>query len=397
MLSRPVRRRPGLWMGAGYGGYFAAIGAFTPFLVLYYRHLGLTGAEIGVLTSMQPLATAFLAPLWGLLADVRGLHRLILRTALVCAGLIALLLSRAGSFVPIVVLVGLLAFVGAPIVALLDSFAITISGRYGVAYGNLRVWGSAGYVISAAVVGNLLGGTVTGLFLVVYAGLLLLAAFSTLGLPPLQERRLHNTWRGAGSLLRRPAIAVLLVTTYLVAVAITPMYNFLGVYLMQLGGSMRLVGAVNSVAGLSELPVMLFGAAFANTLGSRRMLIMAITIYAFRLLAYSVIPAPGWVLPVQLLHGLSFGANLMASVALINQLVGSELAATAQGLLASSYAFGQITGALAGGVLLDRVELPTIFRLGASVALLGLVVLLVGSRALTVDDKPAPAAQVSSL
>lgn len=61
-----------------------------------------------------------------------------------------------------------------------------------------------------------------------------------------------------------------------------------------------------------------------------------------RILLYSVVPSAPWVLAIQLLHGCTFGLYLIASVTLVHELVGSELAATAQGLLASAMAFGHV-------------------------------------------------------
>ncbi len=377
-----VTVHPGVWIGAGYGAYFAAVGCFFPYIALYYRHLGLSGPEIGVLTAVPPLATALLAPVWGLLADLYDIHRLARRGALILAGLAALLLRAATGFAPILITVIFFALVAAPALPLLDSFGITISERYGVAFGKIRLWGSAGYVVASSAVGWLMGGTVSGLFLAAYAIALLLAAAATAGLPALHEQKLRRTWKGTSVLLRRPAMFILLVTGFLVAIGTSAMNNFLGIYLAELGGSAGLVGAANALSAVSEIPILLFGAALSTWLGSRRMLIMAVVVvvYIFRLLAYSVLPGPAWVFPVQLFHGLSFGANLMASVTLVNQIVGSELAATAQGLLASALAFGTITGSLAGGALLDQAGVVVIFRLAAVVMLLGLSIFLLGSR-----------------
>ena len=109
------------------------------------------------------------------------------------------------------------------------------------------------------------------------------------------------------------------------------------------------------------------------------MLGLAIIVYSVRLLLYSILPAALWVLPVQLLHGLSFGIYLMASVTLAHQVVGAELVATAQALLGSAFGLGTITGALIGGALLDRIGITSSFRLAGGVALFAFVVFMVGA------------------
>ncbi len=101
-LSRALH--PGTWMGASYYAYFLAVGCFLPYITLYYRQLGLTGSQIGLLTALPPLAIALLAPLWGVLTDKRGIHRLVLRSALVLSASAALLLTRMTSFAQVKVL-----------------------------------------------------------------------------------------------------------------------------------------------------------------------------------------------------------------------------------------------------------------------------------------------------
>ena len=78
--------------------------------------------------------------------------------------------------------------------------------------------------------------------------------------------------------------------------------------------------------------------------------------------------------PLQVLHGLSYGAFLIASVTLARRLAGPGHAATAQSLLtAVSFGLGSITGSLVGGALLDCVGT-------AAIMLLALVVFVVGER-----------------
>jgi predicted MFS family arabinose efflux permease len=125
---------------------------------------------------------------------------------------------------------------------------------------------------------------------------------------------------------------------------------------------------------------MFFGSRLTKRLGSRSMLIVALSIYSVRMLLYSVIPDASWVLAVQLLHGCSFGLYLIASVTLVHELVGPEFTATAQGLLSSARAFGQMTGALLSGVLLDRIGIVAIYQLSVGIIVLTLTVFVVGWR-----------------
>ena len=381
-------------MGAAYAGFYAALGCFYPYIVLYYQQLGLNGAEIGILSAIPPLTMAVLAPVWGIVTDRYGVHRLVLRAALLAGAGIVLLLTQVTSFALLLPLTVLLAVCSAPVLPLMDSYGVAISSRHGVSFGRLRLWGSIGFALTTPVIGWLMGGTITSLCLIAYAVMLTLTTGVTLGFPALEVRPQQSVWRGTGNIVRRPAMVILLLTVYLIAAGTMPMFNLFGIYLTQLGGSMGDVGLASAASALSELPVLFFGGWIMKRFGSRSMLIIAMLVFVVRMVAYTLVPAPAWVLPVQLLQGLSYGIYLRAAVTLVQQLVGSELAATAQGLLASSFGFGQITGSLVGGALLDPIGVNGIYRLGAGVMLVALGVYFIGMRrygAHTQLDQSVPA------
>ena len=98
------------WLiSGGYGWYFAGVGAYTPFAALYFRELGFSGVQVGLLSALPPLGVGLFGPVIGAVADERGMHRAVLRAALACAALLALVTSQVTEFVPLVILLALLA------------------------------------------------------------------------------------------------------------------------------------------------------------------------------------------------------------------------------------------------------------------------------------------------
>jgi hypothetical protein len=63
---------------------------------------------------------------------------------------------------------------------------------------------------------------------------------------------------------------------------------------------------------------------------------------------------------------------------LIHQLAGPELGATAQGLLSSALALGQITSTLGGGALMDHIGVVGLYRIGIGIILAGLAIFVFG-------------------
>lgn len=371
---------------AGYFWYYAAIGAFIPFTALYYRDLGFSGLQIGALTALPSLGVALFGPLWGAVSDSLAIHRLVLRVGLVLAALLAFAASQVSAFTSLFPLIAVLSFAVVPVAPLLDGYGVTVSERLGRSYGGLRVWGSLGFMVSVLVVGRIMGERVSSLVLVAYAACLGLTLLSVVGIPRLAERHPRSLLGGLRDVARNRPLMLLLLIAYLLSSGGAIMYIFLGIRLQEIGGSANIVGVAFALSAVSELPVVAFGGWFLSRLGAPRLIAVALCVYIVRFAAFSAISDPEWMLPVQLLHGLSYGAFLMASVTLAHRLAGSEHAATAQSLLtAMSFGFGSITGSIIGGALLDRIGTVGLFRGAALLMVMTLAVLVIGDRIVGLD------------
>lgn len=376
-----------IWIRIAYWWYFAALGCLLPYLALYFQRLGFSGTEIGILSTISPIAVALCAPLWGMIADGRGAHRAVLRWGLLIIGLLGLALTQMTGFWPILLIMAGIGAFSSPIPAMIDSYSVTIGAAQQRSYGQLRLWGSLGYSVVTWLIGWYMGGTVTNAFLVAYGATAILAFGATFGLPQLSQRTSGPAWNGLKAVLSQPAMIVLLLTAFLATSSTGIVFNFFGIYVAALGGSAQLLGTATALSALAEMPVLMFGAYLLDRFGSHRVLVLAVAIYCVRFAAYTLLPSATWILPLQLLHGFTFGAFLMASVTLAYQLVGEEYAATAQGLLsAMSYGFGAIVGSLLGGVLLDAIGVIPLYRVATLIMVAALVVLLVGLR---IVRKPA--------
>ncbi|RYD06934.1 hypothetical protein N752_02040 [Desulforamulus aquiferis] len=147
-----------------------------------------------------------------------------------------------------------------------------------------------------------------------------------------------------------------------------------------LGGSEATVGQAWTVAPLSEVPVFaLFGFFLAR--GKEEMILaLGALVYAVRWFLFAIINNPDLIIIIQLLHGLSFGLFYMAGVSYIGKIVPPGLRASGQGLLATfGGGIAGITGALAGGLVMDLYGPKTLY-FGSSVlalcAVIGFVIFL---------------------
>ncbi len=99
-----------------------------------------------------------------------------------------------------------------------------------------------------------------------------------------------------------------------------------------MGTSETVMGLTLTVATLSEIPIFFFSNRLLANWGARRLLLISLSIFGFRLIAYAFIHTPWLVLAAQLLQGVTFSALWVSCVSLAAKLAPPELGATAQGL-----------------------------------------------------------------
>ncbi|MDP2989241.1 MAG: MFS transporter [Kiritimatiellota bacterium] len=360
--------------------YYMALGAFMPFINLYYERLGLSGVQIGTLAALPVFLAVTVTFLWGAAADAFRMHRAILRTVLFLAPLAVFMLSQASHFTALIPFVLAYALITSPIVPLLDSNALEVAKEHQRSYGEMRVWGSIGWAVSTWLVGLLI--EALNIHWLFYCYILLITVTFLLSLfQPARKLTLQlSMGHGLRELFRHDFI-VFLVSVFLLTTASGGVNSFFSLYMDQIGAGEGVIGFSWALAALSELPVMIFSAPILRRIGAKGLLTTAFFIFILRWLMYSVIGAPVWALLVQLLHGLSFAAFLVGAVTFVSEHTPEGLSTTAQAIF-NTVAFGlaSITGSMIGGYLYDTVGMTSMFRVFSLLGLVGVAVFLLAGK-----------------
>ncbi len=389
---RAESRSESVTIGAGYFWFYAGVGAFIPFNVLYYRSLGFSGMEVGVLTALPAIGTALTGPIWGLMADSYGLHRQIVRAVLLAAVLIILSLTQITTFVPFLIAMAMLSLVLVPVPSLLDSYAVSAVERGGAPYGVLRIFGSLGFTSIVLVLGRVMAGNLSSVFIYVYAACYVIAFLVAWRLPALGERQPRNVFGGMRAVVENHGYRLLLLVAFLISTGYAALNIYLTLHIQSLGGSTSIAGIAFATSALSELPIIGFGAVILRRVGARNVIFIALAVYAVRFALLGFAPTTSFVLIAQALHGLSFGMFLIASVTLAHRLVGRQHAATAQALLAMvSMGLGSIIGSFSGGIAIDYMSTSTIYRVVALMMATTLAIFFIGTRRISRDAYDPPA------
>lgn len=354
--------------------FYAAWACLLPFLALYYQSLGFSGSQIGLLSSISPLITLFAAPFWSGLADASRRHKRILLATLFGTGAAVFLISLSRSFLALVPMVALYAFFTAPVIPLVDSSVINLLGDHPERYGSQRLWGAIGWGIAGPVAGRL---TETFGLSFSFYGYLTLAAFALLAvlrLPIHSAAPRSAYWNGLRKLLADRRWYVFLLIVFLSGIGFNVVHSFLFLHMSNLDASNTTMGLALTVATISEVPVLFFSGFMLRRWGMRGLMLASLAFYVFRAFGLAFASEPWHVLLLQLTHGLTFSAMLVAGVSFASQMAPPGLGATAQGVFSSTMTgFGGITGALVGGVLFQQFGGKGLYAASGAVVLIGLL------------------------
>ena len=361
--------------------YYMALGSFLPYLNLYFERNGLSGIQIGTLSALGVLISSPAAILWSGIADRLKAHRLMLVISVLATPICVWLLGRTTSFslfVPIIVVYGLSV---APIIPLLDGAALEAARAHRRSYGEVRVGGTVGWIISVALVGVLIQAyDIHWLFYSYVACMALMLLFSMFQAERTQS--LQAPWStNLRVLLSDPSVMVFFISCFIVMVGNGAVQNFFSLYLDGIGAGEGLIGAAWAVASVSEIPVMIFAGRLMQRIGTVGLLKVAFLTYAVRWLLFSFIQEPAWALAAQLLHGLSFAAFLTAGVTYLSERTPEGLTTTAQSIFnVVCYGIAALVGSLAGGYLYDHSGMTVFFRVFSLTTIAGLGVFWLSSR-----------------
>jgi PPP family 3-phenylpropionic acid transporter len=256
--------------------FYAAGASLIPYLTLYYRELGLSGAQIGLLVGISPLITWLAAPFWGALADSTRRHRTILTLTILGTMAMVVLIAWANSLLALLPIVAFYAFFAAPIMPLVDNSVMESLGERRELYGRQRLWGAIGWGVAAAVAGALVERY--GLSVSFYAFLFfyLLVLLMTLRLQISAGTIGQPFWQGLRLLTKNRALMVFLVSVFFSGIGSGIVHNYLFLYLADLGASETLMGLSQTAQTFSEIPVFFFSALLLRKVGARGLVVLAL-------------------------------------------------------------------------------------------------------------------------
>ncbi|MBF0204682.1 MAG: MFS transporter [Desulfamplus sp.] len=177
-----------LLLSVQYFVYFGTRGIALPYFNLFCHHLGFSGFEIGILSSVQTAAVVIFPVLWAMAADRFNVRKSIFIICTVMSTFLWSLLFLTKEFLPILFILVIYSVFYAPIIAFLEAFAMDILGREKKKYGKSRVWGTISFIGVSLVLGKLLSVYSTDIIVPLILAGMVIQSFFALKMPEDRKR-----------------------------------------------------------------------------------------------------------------------------------------------------------------------------------------------------------------
>lgn len=298
-------------MALFYTAVFAAVGIYIPFFPLWLEARALTAGEIGLVLAVPMAVRAIVTPLMVSFGDRVSDRRKITILYATLSFLFLGLLFLASGFWQIVIVVVCVAVFWDTLVPLGDAIALSGVRKFGMDYGQVRLWGSVAFVganiAAGALVSATSGAVVLPVLFVVYG----MVALSTIMLPKgeiASEHSLEGQTDVSPRAFRHPVLLLSLAIGALCQSSHAMVYAFGSLYWQQSGFSGLEIGALWAVGVLAEVALFALSKPVLARLGPSGLLAVGAGAVILRWLLFPIHWSFAGYFVLQILHGATFGA-----------------------------------------------------------------------------------------
>jgi PPP family 3-phenylpropionic acid transporter len=355
------RVSPELRTTAFYFTYFMANGASVVFLPIWLAEKGINPEQTGIINALPIFAIMALNLIVGRVADRASDWRQVIVIGALVAGIIPIGLLWVNEFWGILLVWTLAALPSGAIGPVMDAATMRMTRRNGTDFGTIRAWGTVGYMLLNAGTGFLVVWFGSDIFVPLFMGLVLLRAATALFLPkfraPASQATIAAARPVAGKLreVLKPWF-LLPLAGFSIIYGTHWIINAFGALLWkQQGISEDIIGPLIALGALSEAAMMFAWRFFGGRVSARTVLLISAVVTVLRWVAMAFSP-PVWLLiPLQMLHGVTFALGYLGGVHFIANWTSEDIAAETQSYFVVAQqamsvialvGFGWIVGAL---------------------------------------------------
>ncbi|MBQ7891745.1 MAG: MFS transporter [Erysipelotrichaceae bacterium] len=319
---------------ASYLLYYISLGAFSPFLNIYYERIGLSGSQIGFITSAGYIVAMLFSPVWGAITDKNHKYKSMIAFLSLTTTLLTILWKQQTFFLFIFIFSLLLNIFRSNIGNLLDALAIQSCKENNKEFSFVRAMGSLGYLIASFGIGNFLFEKfqLQGPYIQILAIGNVLLVLCLLFIKPISHQK-SETVKEEGNFLelfKNKDYVFILFLCFFTIIVNDSTINYLGNHLvstLQLPDSA--IGLNTCAMVLPEVFIIMNIHKMIRKIGLKKSFMIAIITQILRCILYATSTSLPIFMIGSLVHGLMIGVGTVGVVDYIHKKIPSHMMARA--------------------------------------------------------------------
>ncbi len=327
---------------------YAIWGAWAPVLSDYLiNKLGFSGAQVGIIYSLLPLATIISPFIGGQFADRYFPTQKVIAFLQLLGGFLLVFTSTITDYSTLMWMMLFYSLLYAPTLALTNSIAFINLKNSEKEFGIIRVWGTIGWIVAGLTLAGWRFLTQSEEAIAVKGDTLLLAGIFSLIMgifsfklphtPPKKEEAKPWAFLEALKMLRDRNFFIFVIISFVVATELQFYYVLTAPYLTSnmIGVSSSAVSGVMVIAQIAEIFVMaLLLPVFLPKYGIKKTMVIGVLAWPLRYIIF-VIAYPAWMVIASLaLHGFCYVFFFTAAFIYVDEVSPRDIRASAQSLIA---------------------------------------------------------------
>lgn len=359
------------------------------FIQPYITYLGLNAAHYAYFASANVLVLAASQFIFGYLCDKFQTIRLFLKAMMIIVMLLGVCIFAAQSFfhlptIVILIMILVMQLFQGPLLTLSENWIMLSPKRLSLFFGNIRMYASLSWGITAFVFGMILVGTRIQYLPLFVAVLYIFPLLFNSRLNDISNRRVsaitHPEVRTPLSTdeKRRLLLFALFAITAILFYLSGRYFAFLGFLFQEVGVPKEKVssyiGFTVALMALSELPMFGFGKQVITKIGAYRLFLLAVITSLIRVVIMYLFPNPYVYIACGLFQGIVYPSYLLSLRSISKTLVTERIFNTVYGLFTLLVTVGEMLFIFYLGDYVNRHQIATVYLVCVCSAILSLVV-----------------------
>jgi len=353
--------------------FYCGAGSIYPLLSRYLSDsLNFSGSQIGIILGIPSLIALMTLPLFGAMYDNAKKPKFIIMGLLICVSLVALFIPGFRSFGIVMALITMIELLSKPASVMLDSLTVRASDELKFEFGNVRKFGSIGYIVISVVIANLTKSFPLQIIFYSYAIFMTLSALNMLNFTTYpNEGSSHEFIKELKVLIKnKQYFYVIIIYSALFGVANVAL-NYDGVRIEELGYGAEYMALLVPSFVFFEIVLLRYSDRIITKFGYKKPLFIGGLIIALKWLVYAFTTNIYIYILMASMHGIMLALVMPTTFRYIKNIVSPKVHATSMTILNSVFLLTLAIFNFLTGVIIEVSSFQVVFILYMIIALSG--------------------------